>query len=70
MTDRDWFVRTVLSAYSQYRIATKSDETERYEQLLQKLLPYSFIRTSTTYSMNKNGENSLNCICSKKQTSI
>ncbi|MBA2877157.1 16S rRNA G966 N2-methylase RsmD [Anoxybacillus kamchatkensis] len=42
MTDRDWFVRTVLSAYSQYRIATKSDETERYEQLLQKLLPYSF----------------------------
>ncbi|KIQ93750.1 hypothetical protein LH47_02179 [Anoxybacillus thermarum] len=42
MTDRDWFVRTVLSAHSQYSIATKSDETERYEQLLQKLLPYSF----------------------------
>ncbi|AXM89069.1 hypothetical protein B379_07860 [Anoxybacillus ayderensis G10] len=42
MNDRDWFVRTVLSAYHQYSIATKSDETERYEQLLQKLLPYSF----------------------------
>ncbi|MBW7650377.1 SWIM zinc finger domain-containing protein [Anoxybacillus sp. ST4] len=42
MTDREWFVRTVLSAYGQYSIATKSDETERYEQLLQKLLPYSF----------------------------
>ncbi|OSX54480.1 SWIM zinc finger family protein [Anoxybacillus ayderensis] len=42
ISDREWFVQHVLSAYVQYSIATKNEQTERYEQLLQKLLPYSF----------------------------
>lgn len=42
ISDREWFVQHVLSAYVQYSIATKNEQTERYEQLLQRLLPYSF----------------------------
>lgn len=40
--DREWFVRTLLSAYHRYSGATGDEQHGRYEQLLQTLLPYSF----------------------------
>ncbi|WP_461202747.1 hypothetical protein [Anoxybacillus sp. TBDG-1] len=39
---RNWFTEAILFAYHRYSTATGNQQHEKYEQLLQKLLPYSF----------------------------